>query len=418
LGGVIAANPIGALLTVLTAVAAALVIFRKRTNEARDAQWKLGQTVSDVNAEVGKQIFESLALGIEKGGDGVLRFTGSMDKLRDTMKDLSKNELESLKSYLENALANAMRTAQSSTSDLQTELAKQDVNTFRNALGFVNTELELFTQGMDEIKPRVGIIGSLNAEIGKLKDAKEIATTEAEIASLNDQIKLLETRLSSLNGMSARNTAPLPTMKPKEAPGQIQSGIVLPTSDQMEPLREGIPIFQQLTLLGSELAGTFTSITNLLGNGMQTAFEAALISGENFWKAFGKMLTDMLKKLAAIVASALVLASVFSLITGGAGGALKALGMKGAGFGDLFKGMFKNLGGIPGMASGGIVPAGFPNDTYPAFLSSGEMVIPQPKDLPANGGVQRIIGESIIRGKDLAIIFDSENISRTRRRGF
>jgi hypothetical protein len=33
------------------------------------------------------------------------------------------------------------------------------------------------------------------------------------------------------------------------------------------------------------------------------------------------------------------------------------------------------------MKTGGMVPAGFPNDTYPARLSSGETVLPDPVNL-------------------------------------
>ena len=36
----------------------------------------------------------------------------------------------------------------------------------------------------------------------------------------------------------------------------------------------------------------------------------------------------------------------------------------------------------PTFAEGGIVPAGFPNDTYPALLTSGESVIPPGHPLP------------------------------------
>jgi hypothetical protein len=37
------------------------------------------------------------------------------------------------------------------------------------------------------------------------------------------------------------------------------------------------------------------------------------------------------------------------------------------------------LATIPGMANGGIVPGGYPNDTYPALLTSGERVVPPGK---------------------------------------
>lgn len=51
----------------------------------------------------------------------------------------------------------------------------------------------------------------------------------------------------------------------------------------------------------------------------------------------------------------------------------------------------EQVSGIPGMATGGIIPSGFPNDTYPAFLSSGETVIPSPKALPQMGGGKQMI---------------------------
>ena len=44
----------------------------------------------------------------------------------------------------------------------------------------------------------------------------------------------------------------------------------------------------------------------------------------------------------------------------------------GGGIGDFFS----NLGSAFGFADGGIIPGGFPNDTFPARLTSGEMVLP------------------------------------------
>lgn len=64
--------------------------------------------------------------------------------------------------------------------------------------------------------------------------------------------------------------------------------------------------------------------------------------------------------------------------------------------------------GAQGMASGGIVPQGFPNDTYPAMLSSGETVVPSPKDLPSGMGSQNInlSGEFRIKGTDLVMTLE------------
>jgi hypothetical protein len=57
-----------------------------------------------------------------------------------------------------------------------------------------------------------------------------------------------------------------------------------------------------------------------------------------------------------------------------------------------------------GMAQGGIVPAGYPNDTYPARLTSGEMVIP-PGKLDGVGGmnIQLEVDEIRIKGSDIVI---------------
>jgi hypothetical protein len=63
------------------------------------------------------------------------------------------------------------------------------------------------------------------------------------------------------------------------------------------------------------------------------------------------------------------------------------------------------------MATGGIVPSGFPNDTYPALLTSGEMVIPKPHPLPnmaAGGG-------SIVN--HITVVLDGERIQEYTTKG-
>lgn len=62
-----------------------------------------------------------------------------------------------------------------------------------------------------------------------------------------------------------------------------------------------------------------------------------------------------------------------------------------------------------GMKDGGIVPSGFPNDTYPALLTSGEAVIPKPDRLPAFGNSVRLEGEFRVRGTDLVLSLERAN---------
>lgn len=73
---------------------------------------------------------------------------------------------------------------------------------------------------------------------------------------------------------------------------------------------------------------------------------------------------------------------------------------------------------IPKLASGGIIPEGFPNDTFPALLSSGEAVIPLNRQLPGMGGgslqTVRVIGD--IRGDRIKLL--NARTDRRQGRGF
>jgi len=68
------------------------------------------------------------------------------------------------------------------------------------------------------------------------------------------------------------------------------------------------------------------------------------------------------------------------------------------------------------MAEGGIVPAGYPGDTYPALLSSGEMVIP-PKKLDSMMGKQRVEVVGVVRGEDIYYAMKKQESKHTRYSG-
>ena len=69
------------------------------------------------------------------------------------------------------------------------------------------------------------------------------------------------------------------------------------------------------------------------------------------------------------------------------------------------------LASIPGMANGGIVPDGYPNDTYPALLTSREMVIPPGKldDLQNNSSNYGGEVKFKIDGYNLAGVLQKQN---------
>lgn len=98
---------------------------------------------------------------------------------------------------------------------------------------------------------------------------------------------------------------------------------------------------------------------------LSSAFDSLFSSVDGGFKAMIESIIGSIKRLIAeLLARAAVLA-ILNIITGG-----------GAKLGTIIKAAAGSMG-ITKMASGGTVPPGYPNDTFPALLSSGEKVIPR-----------------------------------------
>jgi hypothetical protein len=70
------------------------------------------------------------------------------------------------------------------------------------------------------------------------------------------------------------------------------------------------------------------------------------------------------------------------------------------------------ISGIAKLKSGGVVPPGYPNDSYPAMLTSGEMITP-PGKLPKqelSAATIELKGEFKVRGNDLVYILDKQTM--------
>ncbi len=155
------------------------------------------------------------------------------------------------------------------------------------------------------------------------------------------------------------------------------------------------------------LKGTVTDygkLTEEVFMGLQNSFYEAFTSNENVLQAFGKAFADFIKsmiaRLAAATAASLALAAVMMLIPGlGA-----TMGFKsGSSFGKIFGGLMKKGIGI-GMANGGTVPPGYPNDSFgPVMLSSGETVLTASQSNGLNGKID-ITVHGDIAGRAIAIL--------------
>ena len=157
-----------------------------------------------------------------------------------------------------------------------------------------------------------------------------------------------------------------------------------------------------------------------VGNALNDSFYASLNNGEGFFKTFGQYLVNMVKKLLAVAAAAMLVAAALTIAFGGTAGGFGTagamLGLKDAkGFGDLFKGAFAMMSGIPMLASGGIV-------TGPTLAMIGEgggpeAVIPLDR-LNSFMGAGAVTVTGRIQGQDILLSNERASRIRSRYRGF
>jgi hypothetical protein len=204
-------------------------------------------------------------------------------------------------------------------------------------------------------------------------------------------------------------TAGIPTLE----------GLVIATvriAEMNAAMERGAQIAAELAQAQAELG----MITVDVFGGMANAISDALGSTENVFKAFWKFFTDFIKgmiiKLVAATIAALALAVVLSMIGLGPGVGKIATSIREMGkFKDIFKKGFLSFGGF-NMARGGTVPPGYPNDTFPAMLTSGETVMTPQQMRNFGGSMDITLRTDITRGEDL--YWCIEEVKRKRRDNF
>ena len=109
---------------------------------------------------------------------------------------------------------------------------------------------------------------------------------------------------------------------------------------------------------------TAQSAVDTLANAFSQLFDSIIEGGQNMGQVLGNILKGILKELAAAIAKMIAMKIIMSIIN--PGGAFMS------NFGSILPNMQTGR-----FAKGGVVPSGYPGDTYPALLSSGEMVLPK-----------------------------------------
>jgi len=131
---------------------------------------------------------------------------------------------------------------------------------------------------------------------------------------------------------------------------------------EIEKIRNGVGGEGGLSDTMVVLQDITTQFTNSFGQGLANV----IVQGER--------LMEILNNIGKLLLSSIIQKGISILLTGSSG--------TGGIFGEIFG--FKD-GGVVGFANGGVVPGGFPNDSFPALLSSGETVIPSDTPVPREG---------------------------------
>lgn len=237
-----------------------------------------------------------------------------------------------------------------------------DENGLKAAIAF----WENYKKGIVKFKPEAFLNDSLTLA------APEIKTNQADVSGLNrvfegandqgfinpDTKDILLTKYARIFKQIGRE---LPG-KVKISTGQL---IEVDQLNNLAELENGLK--SALSGINSQLETTAELVGSVLTPAFQNFYSAAL-AGENPMKAFlqsvGQSVTQLIGQLIAAAIQAAILSAI--LPGGGANGFSSILG-KITGF------------KIPGNAQGGIVPAGYENDSYLTRLSSHEAIIPLSK---------------------------------------
>ena len=153
----------------------------------------------------------------------------------------------------------------------------------------------------------------------------------------------------------------------------LLSGVTEALTKKLELMSsEGLGTTEAFKIMAKELNSLLIAqkAVDILSNAFNDLFTSIFEGGQNLVKILGGVMKSILQSIMQVISQMIAMRLIMSLF-GGIGGMLGFMnpGLKMAP--DILR------MGLPlGHAKGGTVPSGFPNDTYPALLTSGEKIIP------------------------------------------
>lgn len=459
------ANPIGVVVTAVTALAAAFYMLNKRKKEAIKAENKLSDSANEsiANMQLEKREMNNLLESLKNGNLSTESRRSIINKLNTEYKDYLPNLIDEKDSI------NDIATAQKEANDqfrkkialtaFKDEIAQEteravkaqkDMNVLQSAYN------DLVAKGVDPKKisftqDQLDDLGVTMVKVSQgggrrvlfLDDAffklnKTIDESSAGISSLETKVNELsessqESQESTENQSGALDDASLKAQLFANELAYLNAEMqeyAAFSQDATDNTLELVDVFEEAEPKTDEFSKALKKINaqrrflqdgmSTLGSVFQQAFEAGLTSGESFFKTLSKAFTDLARKIAATALAALALAVILSAVFGGAGVAgVKTFGTGfSGGFKELFVGIAGAMGGIPGLAEGGIVTG--PTLALIGEGKQSEAVIPLDRlnAMMSTTSSNRVEVYGRISGSDILLSQERAQRNRTRQRGF
>lgn len=427
-------NPIGIVITALTALAGVLFLVNRRKKEAIKIEKGLTDSAKEdiANTQIRQaqannliNTIKSQNISNEQRGRLIRKLNTEYKDLlpnlvdeKDSVEDIAKAQKEMNKQMAkkiamiaaQDEMAQATKDAVEAqkqfnkTLKLGDELAQKSQESFGRVLSA--QDIENYKTAVGQLTPaQAALVSSIrlnNTALGINKTKLDDANTA--VVAVSERVDKLAEAMANAGDETGGLGDETEDLKQEllDLPSKLKDvGLQIKSLNLMQPLNEGLKQAVDLT------NGLARGLAEELGN----AFAQAIFEGENFFKVFLKGLKRMAAQLTATLITAIVLAIVLRSITGGIGGI--------GGFADIastMKYVLPAMGGIPMLAEGGVV-------TSPTLAMIGEggqseAVIPLDRLNEFGGGSQRVEVVGRISGSDILLSQERASRNRTRQRGF
>jgi TP901 family phage tail tape measure protein len=382
-------NKSEAIRIVATAYAQAQKAAKAYSNQLKDTKKEEGETEKTIrkSAEIINELNTSLSVNAMKGKMGLPSFdinTSNLESYNKAISALADNyfELQNLPKFdlldvtqdegkmqtilLQiNEYANKIRGITEAQKGIEDTKMLYVLQSEADAFGGLAGQIEVVNFALQA--EQRNLRDMFSARYGKSPlDPKEIKKYVDEINRLEDlQVSLLNKQ--NLQGLTDMNDA----LNNASTGADLLSGRISALENTLKRMSAagegGTEMFKTLAEQMKTLTNAQTGI-DILSNAFTQLFDGIISGGKDMGDILKGILQGVLRELSAAIAKMIAMKIVMAIIGLGKAGTVS----KGLNIGQP--------GGIfgPGAyAKGGIVPPGYPNDTYPALLTSGERVLPK-----------------------------------------